>query len=61
MVGGLDRIRGSYMALVTEVQLCILRGELAVPQKNERKASPQCGAFLLYVFCIRCIVSMEFY
>ena len=30
---GLDRTRGSYKALVTEVQLCILRGELGVPQK----------------------------
>ena len=29
----LDRTRGSYTALVTEVQLGILRGELGVPQK----------------------------
>ena len=33
MVGVLDRTRGSIMALVMEVNIGILRGEIAVPQK----------------------------
>ena len=43
---GLDRTRGSYKALVTEIQLGILRGELAVPQKITAPGLAARGAFL---------------
>ena len=46
---GLDGTRGSYTALVTEVQLCILRGELDVPQKmSARPRRPACRRLLVF-------------
>ena len=41
---GLDRTRGSHTALVTEVHLGTLRGELAVPQKMTERGLAACGA-----------------